>query len=55
MEKLKIYSAKIQDLKNKFTFTIELNKLKREVLLILPNPKYYERINKSKIQNIVKE
>ena len=27
---LEIYSAKIQDLKNKFTFTTKLNKLKRE-------------------------
>lgn len=26
-KKLKIYSAKIQDLKNKFTFTFDLNKL----------------------------
>ena len=38
--KLKIYSAKIQDLNNKFTFAKELNKLKKEVLLTLPNLKY---------------
>ena len=30
-KKLKIYSAKIQDLKNKFTFTTKLIKLEREV------------------------
>ena len=45
-EKRKIYSAKIEDLKNELTFTTELNKLAREVLLNLPNPKYNEIINK---------
>ena len=44
-KKLKIYSVKIQYLKNEFTFTTELNKLETEVLLTLPNPKYNE-INK---------
>ena len=37
-------------MKNEFTFTTELNKLEREALLTLPNPKYnpkyYEIINK---------
>ena len=45
-KKLGIYSAKIQDLKNEFTFTTKLNKLESEVLLTLSNPKYNEVINK---------
>ena len=48
-KKLKIYSAKMHDLKNEFTtFSTELNKFEREVLLTLPNPKYNEKINKYK-------
>ena len=41
---LKIYSAKIYDLKNEFTsFSTELNKFERELLLTLLNPKYNEK------------
>ena len=58
-KKLKVYSAKTQDLKNEFSFSYldlvlkksqkfytKLNKLEREVLLTLPNRKYNEIINK---------
>ena len=45
--KLKNYLARIQDLKNEFSFTTGLNKLGREVLLTLPKPKYNEIINKN--------
>ena len=41
-----MYSAEVQDLKNEFTFTTELNESEREVLLSLPNPQYSEIINK---------
>ena len=46
MKMLNTYSAKVQDLKNDFIFTSKLNKLEREVLLTLSNPKYKEIINK---------
>ena len=39
-KKLKIYSVKIQDANEKYSFYTELNKLESEVLLTLPNPKY---------------
>ena len=39
-KKLKIYSVKIQDVNEKYSFNTELNKLERENLFILPNPKY---------------
>ena len=38
-KKLKIYSVKIQEVNEKYSFNTELNKLEREVLLTLPNPK----------------
>ena len=38
-KKLKIYSVKIQEVNKKYSFNTELNKLEREVLLTLPNPK----------------
>ena len=41
-KKRKIYSVKIQDINEKYNFITELNKLEREVLLTLPNPKYSE-------------
>ena len=44
---LKIYLVRIQDLKNEFSFTTELNKLGRGVSLTLPKPKYNEIINKN--------
>ena len=50
MKKLRIYSAKIQDLKIEFIFTIKLNEFEREVLLTLLNPKYNEIINNSNDQ-----
>ena len=45
-KKLKIYSVKIQDVNEKYSFSTELNKLEREVLFILPNPKYSEILKK---------
>ena len=39
-ENVKIYSVKIQDVNKKYSFNTELNKLEREILLTLPNPKY---------------
>ena len=45
-QKLKIYSIKIQDINEKYIFNTELNKLEREVLLTLPNPKYSEILKK---------
>ena len=39
-KKLKIYSVKIQDVNEKYSFSIELNKLERYVFLTIPNPKY---------------
>ena len=39
-KKLKIYSIKIQDVNEKYSFNTELNKLEREVWLTLPNMKY---------------
>ena len=39
-KKIKIYSVKIQDVDEKYSFNTELNKLEREVLLTLPIPKY---------------
>ena len=38
-KELKIYSVKIQEVNEKYSFNTELNKLEREVLLTLPNPK----------------
>ena len=43
-KKLKIHSAKVQVLKNVFSFTTELNKLESEVLLTLPNPKFNNQL-----------
>lgn len=40
--KIKIYSAKIQDIICEFSFETELNHLEKEVFLELPNPKYRE-------------
>ena len=39
-KKLKIYSIKMQDVNEKYSFNTELNKLEREVWLTLPNMKY---------------
>ena len=43
---LKVYSGKIKYLENEFQLHQRLNKLVREVLLALPNPKHKEIINK---------
>ena len=45
-KKLKIYSVKIQDVNEKFSFNTELNKLEREVLLTSPNLKYRKILKK---------
>ena len=45
-KKLKIYSVKIQDVNEKYSLNTELNKLGREVLLTLPNPKYSKILQK---------
>ena len=39
-KKIKIYSVKMQDVDEKYSFNTELNKLEREVSLTLPIPKY---------------
>ena len=36
---LKIYNKKVENLDENFSFQNELNKLEREVLIALPNPK----------------
>ena len=43
-KKLKIYNLKVENLDENFSFQTELNKLEREVLITLPNPKYNEMI-----------
>ena len=43
-KKLKIYNLKVEKLDENFSFQTELNKLEREVLITLPNPKYNEMI-----------
>ena len=43
-KKLKIYNLKVENLDENFSFQTELNKLQREVLIILPNRKYNEMI-----------
>ena len=45
-KKLKICSVKIQDLNETCIFNTDLNKLEREVLLTLPNPKYSKILKK---------
>ena len=45
-KKLKICSVKIQDLNETYIFNTDLNKLEREVLLTLPNPKYSKILKK---------
>ena len=45
-KKLKFYSAKIQDVDEEYSFNTESNKLDREVLLTLPNPKYSKILKK---------
>ena len=39
-KKLKICNLKAQNFDENFSFQTELNKLEREVLITLPNPKY---------------
>ena len=43
-KKLKIYNLKVENLDENFSFQTELNKLEREVLITLPNPKYNKMI-----------
>ena len=43
--KIKIYSVKIQDINCEFGFETKLNHLEKDVLLELPNPKYWELQN----------
>ena len=43
--KIKIYSVKIQDINCEFSFETKLNHLEKEVLLELPNPKYWDLQN----------
>ena len=45
-KKLKFYSVKIQDVDEEYSFNTESNKLDREVLLTLPNPKYSKILKK---------
>ena len=45
-KKLKICSIKIQDLNETYIFNTDLNKLEREVLLSLPNPRYSKILKK---------
>ena len=45
-KKLKIYSVKIQDVNEKYSFNTELNKLERKVLLTLPDTKYSKILKK---------
>ena len=43
---IKIYSVKIQDVNEKYSFSSELNKQERERLLTSPNPKYRKILKK---------
>ena len=53
-KKLKIYNLKVENLDENFSFQTELNKLEREVLITLPNPKYNEMIETYNHFNVIK-
>ena len=45
MKNIPVYSVKIKDINNEFSFKTEINKLEKSVLLEMPNPNYQELQN----------